>query len=183
MDQADFVKGALIGGCIGSVMALFLAPKSGKALRNDITEGYNSLNKQSHQYMDNISVQAQELLDSLRDVEHKSPNAFLIGGAAGAIIGALAGLLLAPQSGDKLRESLGEEYENICDKAKDVVNGLGQKEQELEGKLDEWKEVFSTVVDKLATPLNKKNKNHHMDKILDWATLGLRFYNQVQARR
>jgi gas vesicle protein len=189
MDQLDFLKGAVIGGCVGAVAALFLAPKSGRDLRHDITEGYNTINKKSHQYANDFTGRAQGLFNSLQGIEeeqHESSNTFLIGGAVGAVIGALAGLLLAPQAGEKLRDSLGDEYENICDKAKSVVNDLGKKEQDFEDKLDEWKDVFSTVVDKLSSSLNKKG-NHgqgrHLDKILDWATLGLRLYNKVQARR
>ncbi len=208
MDQADFIKGALIGGCLGGVVALFLAPKSGKDLRHDISEGCNQLNKKSHKYANDFASQAHNVLNSLQGKSHKyaddfasqahdvlnslqgmethgySP--FLAGGAAGAIIGAIAGLLFAPKSGEKLRESFGDEYDHICDKAKSVMDGISRKEHDFEDKLDEWKELFTSIVDKLSSSVShpkKGHQNNHINKILDWATLGLNLYNKVQARR
>ncbi|MBA3602575.1 MAG: YtxH domain-containing protein [Parachlamydiaceae bacterium] len=191
MDQVNFLKGAVIGGCIAGLAALFLAPKSGKDLYSDITDGYNTLNKKSHKFADDFSSRAKDFMDSIQgkacetvnDVGDDSSNTFLMGCAMGAVIGAIAGLLLAPQTGDKLRESLGDEYDNICDKAKSVVDGIGKKEQLLEDKFDEWKDVFLTVVNKLSPSSKKGNQGYGIDKILDWATLGLRLYNKVQARR
>lgn len=38
MNTKDFLIGTLIGGIVGATTALFLAPKSGKELRNDLGE-------------------------------------------------------------------------------------------------------------------------------------------------
>ncbi|SDB81217.1 YtxH domain-containing protein [Shouchella lonarensis] len=38
MNTKDFLIGTLIGGIVGATTALFLAPKSGKELRGDLTE-------------------------------------------------------------------------------------------------------------------------------------------------
>jgi gas vesicle protein len=43
MSTKDFVVGAIVGGLVGAATALFLAPKSGKELRNDLTEQGNAL--------------------------------------------------------------------------------------------------------------------------------------------
>ncbi len=193
MDQENFIKGAVIGGCIAGLAALFLAPKAGKDLCNDFADGYNTINKKSHKFADDFSGRAKSFMDSIQGKVQDSAcdlgdcgstNTFLIGCGIGAVIGALAGLLLTPQSGNKMRESLGDEYDNIMGKAKSVVEGLGKKEQLLEDKFDEWKDVFLTVIDKLSSSATGKGRNSHgFDKILDWATLGLRLYNKVQAKR
>lgn len=186
MDQNDFLKGALIGGCVAGVVAIFLAPKSGKALRQDIADGYNTLNKESKRYAGEIFERAQDFIDTLQGVNHEpehGTHAFLAGGAAGAILGALAGLLLAPQSGEKLREYFGDEYDHMREKARSVVDDVYDKEQQFEDKLEDWKEVLSSIVNKLSSAPKKGAANSHLNKILDWATLGLHLYNKVQARR
>lgn len=38
MSSSNFVLGALVGGIVGAATALFLAPKSGKELREDLSE-------------------------------------------------------------------------------------------------------------------------------------------------
>jgi len=134
MEQHDFIKGALVGGAVAGIFALFFAPKSGKALRDDIVEGYNSINEHTHDYADDIKekandvkLKAHEFIDKMRGIEHHDNHAFMIGGISGAVIGALAGLLLAPQSGNKLREKLGDKYEDIYDKAKDTYEQMQKK--------------------------------------------------------
>lgn len=43
LNTKDFVIGAIIGGVVGAATALFLAPKSGKDLRNDVSGQFISL--------------------------------------------------------------------------------------------------------------------------------------------
>ncbi len=46
MNTKDFLIGTLVGGIVGATTALFLAPKSGKELRSDISEqAYNAKEK------------------------------------------------------------------------------------------------------------------------------------------
>jgi len=185
MDKIDFAKGALMGGCVGSLLALLLAPKSGKDLRGDILDGYHSIYDQSQEYAGDVKSRAQELMDSLQEGDEGHYPPLLIGGMAGAIIGALAGLLLAPQSGSQLRAKLGDEYEGIYEKAQEFVDGMHEKKDALENKWEDWKDIFSTIVNKLTATTSKKkpSKGGGLDEIWNWANLGLRLYNQVQARR
>lgn len=183
MEQIDFMKGVLIGGCIGSVMSLLLAPKSGKDLRHDIVDGCNAINDQSHEYAEEIKEHAQCFVETLQKKEQES-HALLIGSIAGAVIGTLAALLLAPQSGPYLRKQLGDKYEEIREKAEDAVNDFQHMSED---KLEDWKDTFMTIVDKLAAAKQKKSRSsssgHSFNDIADWASLGLRLYNQLQARR
>lgn len=43
MSSSNFVLGALVGGIVGAATALFLAPKSGKELRGDLSEQSSAL--------------------------------------------------------------------------------------------------------------------------------------------
>lgn len=39
LDESGFVAGMLVGSVLGAMAAIFLAPKSGRALRKDIVSG------------------------------------------------------------------------------------------------------------------------------------------------
>lgn len=183
MEQGDFIKGALIGGCIGSVFAFFIAPKSGQKLREDILRGYHTIHDQTNEYIDEIKEQAQEAIDSFHGVE-QGPNAFMIGSVSGAIIGAIAGLLLAPKAGQKLREQLGDDYDEICHKAQNAVKMVKEKGHDIEDKLEDWQDLFATIVDRLSpSSKTKKYADSKLEEIINWAKLGLRFFHQLQARR
>lgn len=190
MDHNHFLKGALIGGCIAGLAALFMAPKSGKQLRNQILDGYNTITESSREQFDNIKEKTQGLIDSMQGktstgkAHHEDHNAFLMGSLAGAVLGALAGLLLAPHSGNKLREKLGDEYEEIYDKAKGVIDRVQNGKKNFQHELEDWKDIFSHLVAKFSSNSSKKkNAGSYLNDIADWASLGLRLYHEVQNRR
>lgn len=184
MEQHNFVKGALIGTVVGGIAALLIAPKAGKELCEDLIEGYNCINKRTHEFTDDLKERGQCLLDSINGVEHNhSANTMLIGSTVGAVIAALAALLLAPQAGSKLRKQLGDKYEEIREKAEDVVHDINRKRHNFEDKIDDWKDTFLTIIEKLSSQKNGKHRSAGMDEIVEWATLGLRLYNQFQKRK
>lgn len=59
----DFVIGALVGGVIGAAAALFLAPKAGKDLRNDVIVQASSLKEKSS----DLTSQAKEKAGVLKE--------------------------------------------------------------------------------------------------------------------
>lgn len=184
MEHNDFIKGALIGAGIGVLAALFSAPKSGKQLRKDIVNGYNSIAEGSHDKLDEVKEKAQYFMDSIQGKTHEDHSAFLLGGLAGSILGGLAGLLLAPHSGTKLREKLGDEYDVIYDKAKGVMDSIHQGKDNFQHELEDWKDVFANIISKFSKTAKKKGSiNSYLDDISDWASLGLRLYREVQNRR
>lgn len=182
MEHNDFIKGALIGLSIGGIAALFMAPKSGKQLRDEIVNGYNSFAEGSHEKLEDVKERAHSFMDSIQGKTHEEHNVFLLGGLAGAILGALAGLLLAPQSGNKLREKLGDEYDVIYDKAKGVISSIQRGKNDFEHELEDWKDIFADIVAKISKTAKKKGGSY-LDDISDWASLGLRLYREVQNRR
>ena len=77
-----------------------------------------------------------------------SVSKFLAGFAVGAGLGALAGILLAPQSGEETREALGtmakdvaqktdETVKDIQDKADNTVSDMQQKGDEIISKIQD----------------------------------------------
>lgn len=178
----DFVKGALIGGLLGGVALLLIAPKSGKAIRDDIVEGYNNLNTRTQEFADNVRVRGNRLLGREEPKSFFDENSsFIAGGAIGAVICALAALLLAPQSGEDLRDTLGDKYDEIRDKTEDFVKTIDSKRQQAVEQIDDWKDTLSTLVEKIACMSGKRGSR--AEKIMDWANLGLNLLHQMQKRR
>lgn len=56
----DFVIGAFVGGVIGAAAALFLAPKSGKDLRNDVKVKSSDITSQAKQKSSELTKKVQE---------------------------------------------------------------------------------------------------------------------------
>lgn len=185
MEQNDFLKGALVGGVLGGLAALLLAPKAGKNLRADICDGYDSINKHSHNLVDSFKEQSNNLLNKFNGEaeEEESSHTMLIGGAVGTVVGLLAALLLAPESGCKLRERLGDKYEEIQSKAAKAAKGFDKTRHSIEDKIDDWKDLLSTVVSKFSDVKSGKRSSSKSNDIFELASLGLRLYDQFQKRR
>lgn len=175
----DFVKGALIGSALGSAAGLLFAPKSGQKLREDIKDGYHHITEKGEEYAHALKQKGEQVLHNGTSTDKET---LLIGGAVGAVIGATAALLLAPQSGEELREALGEKYEEIRDHAQDFVSDLQAKGKsklhEAEDKLGDWKDTLSTIVDKLTSA--KKKGQSRFEDLSEWAHVGLRLIQQLQ---
>lgn len=65
INSKDFIIGALIGGMIGAATALFVAPKAGKELRNDITEQARSLSEKTDKLRRDITETAKEKTEAV----------------------------------------------------------------------------------------------------------------------
>lgn len=184
MEHKDFITGAIIGGCLGGLAALLMTPKSGDELRNEILNGYNTFTGNSQEKLNEVKQKTQCLIDSIGGGGHDY-NVFLLGGLAGTVLGAISGLLLAPQSGNKLREKLGDEYDSMYGKAKGIMSSLQKGKTQFQHELEDWKEILADLVEKISkgTPKNKSSESSYLDNISDWASLGLRLYREVQNRR
>lgn len=177
----DFAKGVLVGTVIGGIAGLLLAPKAGKELRNDIVENYKSLQHNGQNLIENLKEKGHRLTHPF-EKEETSSNALLIGGAIGAVIAALAAILLAPQSGEKFRRELGDKYEFIRKKAANFVSSVESKGEQTLEDLKDWSDVFKTIVNKFS--VNRGKKNHStIDNVLDLANAGIHLYQQLQNRR
>ncbi len=64
----DFVIGALVGGIIGAAAALLLAPKSGRELRGDISDGYQTATKKTEEISKSLSEQSDQFVAKVKDV-------------------------------------------------------------------------------------------------------------------
>ncbi|MCR8643835.1 YtxH domain-containing protein [Paenibacillus sp. N1-5-1-14] len=57
----DWVIGSLVGGAVGAVTALLLAPKSGRELRADIADGYDTVSEKTKEIAVAVGDKTQEI--------------------------------------------------------------------------------------------------------------------------
>lgn len=67
INTKDFIIGCLIGGMVGAATALFLAPKSGKEIRDNINHGAHSLKDRTSQWRDAAVHKGSELADVAKE--------------------------------------------------------------------------------------------------------------------
>jgi gas vesicle protein len=63
----DFLIGALVGGIIGSAVALLFAPKSGRELRQDIGEGYQVVVDKTTELAGDLGQRSSQLVDQAKE--------------------------------------------------------------------------------------------------------------------
>jgi gas vesicle protein len=57
----DFFIGAVVGGVLGALTALVLAPKTGKELRSDISEQYDKISEKTVEIAGTVGTKTQEI--------------------------------------------------------------------------------------------------------------------------
>lgn len=68
MNGKDFLIGALVGGIIGAGAALLLAPKSGKELRVDLSEGYQTATRKTQELAKNVGEKSEFFVEKVKEV-------------------------------------------------------------------------------------------------------------------
>ena len=71
----------------------------------------------------------------------------VLGVLAGAAVGALIGILFAPDKGSKTRRKLYSKGEDMVDDLKDKVNGLNEKAHDLSRKATKLMDKFNTTME------------------------------------
>lgn len=73
--KKGFAVGALLGGLLGGVTALLLAPKSGVKLRKDIAKKYQCISDKTCEYADEVCEQTLELVDKAKELASSAKKA------------------------------------------------------------------------------------------------------------
>lgn len=185
-DGNGFIKGALIGGVLAGVAGLLLAPKSGSMLVHDILDIYDYAQKNGNDFIEAIKEKGSCLTSWGEEKEECGHHgSLLIGAALGAVVGGVAALLLAPDSGKKLRKVLGKQYEDIREQAEDFVSSMEEKGSDIIHEVSDWKDTLMDLINKLSpsTVKGKTNRHSNIDQILNLAQVGMHLYQQLQNRR
>ncbi|MGZ3749441.1 MAG: YtxH domain-containing protein, partial [Pseudobdellovibrionaceae bacterium] len=62
----DFLKGFVIGGVLGALAGIFLAPKSGKELRSDLKEKGSEVLKDSKEIYADANTKAKKIIEEAK---------------------------------------------------------------------------------------------------------------------
>ncbi|CAI6025660.1 hypothetical protein PAECIP112173_00433 [Paenibacillus sp. JJ-100] len=63
----SLLLGALIGSVVGSVTALLLAPKSGRELRQDISEGARQVTDKGQEFAAKVGEQSSQIVSKVKE--------------------------------------------------------------------------------------------------------------------
>lgn len=82
-----------------------------------------------------------------------SAGKFLAGFVVGGALGALAGILLAPQSGEETRDLLGDASKDVVKKTDKTVKEIQEKADDV---VTDLQKKSDEIMDKIQTLLNKQ---------------------------
>ncbi|MGN1154397.1 MAG: YtxH domain-containing protein [Candidatus Gastranaerophilaceae bacterium] len=85
---------------------------------------------------------------------------FLAGFAVGASLGALAGILLAPQSGEETREAIGSMAKDVARKTDETVKDIQEKADTI---VSDMQEKGDEIISKIQDLINKQKKEEVME--------------------
>jgi gas vesicle protein len=218
----EFVIGAAVGSLLGSVAALLVAPKAGQKLRADICDAYcdftdktEDLAKRGRHLAKNFGCQtcswankAKSAVDGAKKMVkgwvseeeegEETTRDLLIGGLVGGVLGAAIGLLLAPKSGEQLRQDLVETYDDISEKTQDFADHVTKKGKTFaktaRSKTNKWINLAKDIIDDLTEETEEKAEdwlervkglvnNKCVNDVLGWAQLGYRVWEGIQSKR
>lgn len=80
---------------------------------------------------------------------------FFAGVAIGAAIGAIAGVLLAPQSGEETRESLGKMAKGVAKKTDSTVRDIQEKADSI---VSDLQEKGDEIIEKIQNLINRQKE-------------------------
>lgn len=222
MHARELIIGAAVGSLLGGLSVLLIAPKSGAKLRKDICDAYCDIAEKTHDFTDKgkslakgISCQtcdwaskARSIVDdaskkvkgwvSEEEEEDESTRDLLIGGVIGGVVGATVGLLLAPKSGEELRQDFVDTYEDISEKTHDFTEEVSKKGKSFaktaNSKVNKWLDLAKNIVDELSEEAQEKGEdwldnikdlvnNKKMNDVLSWAHLGYRAWKGISKKR
>jgi len=68
----DLLVGAVIGTILGAVTALLLAPKSGRELRADISEGVHHVSEKTQQVAETVVDKSKQVAGTISEKTHRA---------------------------------------------------------------------------------------------------------------
>ena len=128
INSKDFIIGALIGGMLGAATALFVAPKAGRDLRNDITEQARVISEKTGKLRQDLTETAKEKKNNVTE---------LVTSKSSALVGKVKSLR-AEKAVEELEVEAGESEPAATSEA-DIASTL---EEEVQIKLDEAQQAF-----------------------------------------
>lgn len=220
-ESKNFVVGAVIGALLGTGAALLLAPKSGRKLRDDICETCSDLSESTQDMAEcltkkgkclakAINCEKDDLAEKARCIIHEVKNWFgkgkdedhtardlTAGVVAGAVIGTLAGLFLAPKSGSEVRQGIVDTYNDLSNRTEKFADRVTKQGRHFARNIEKgangWLSFAEDLVEQFAgnaretkEDLLEKGREFLSDRkiqnVIDWASLGFRVFQHLKKK-
>lgn len=215
----EFIVGAVVGSLLGSFGALLAAPKSGKKFREDIHGAYCNFSGKTQDFAKKGKCFAKDMRGQGRDWADSAKSTInglkrtmqewtaqeddetgfegirdlLVGGIAGGALGAAAGLLLAPKSGEDLRQDISDRYEDASERAQEFSKRGKTFAKNARSKANKWLDFANDLIEELSENAEEKRddlvekakhlvRNDRVHDLIDWAALGYRVWQGVKSR-
>lgn len=217
----EIILGAAIGGLIVSAAsALLMAPKT-NGFKKNISSMCDDISDKTHEIADSMlkkgkcllhmnceepdwTDKAKTLLSDMTQYLTCSNNKqfkcdfigssnIVTGVLAGAALGAIAGLFLAPTSGNELRSGFADSYEDFSDRTHEFADSVQKKGKKLaktaKKKANKWFDLAQNIITEFVD--NAEDVNDQVtdsikgyadsgkakfDQALEWASLGLKIW-------
>ncbi|CAG9622119.1 YtxH domain-containing protein [Sutcliffiella rhizosphaerae] len=145
INTKDFLIGTLIGGIVGATTALFLAPKSGRELREDITDQANQLKEKTDNWKAQATEFSNELAESAKDKTNQLTKA--ISDQTQQVMDKVKHL--RENNGDVSKELQEQVQDIISEAATAIESGSEDLTDEVKKKLEDTKAALEDVEKKL----------------------------------
>ncbi|RSL32919.1 YtxH domain-containing protein [Salibacterium salarium] len=125
MNTKDFVIGTLIGSIVGACSALLLAPKAGKELREDLSDGAQTAKVKTNEFTNEAYEKGSEWANRAKDksselAKNVSDQSYQIYDRVKGVAGSTNEEKTADELADELSEDLESDEETFEDVKEDV---------------------------------------------------------------
>lgn len=179
--------GVLIGTALGALTVFMLNSKTGKKVKDNITDLYGDVAEKAQDWSHNMSEKSQEYADMLAGKKKKnSKNILIVGAIAGGIIGVTAAVLFTTESGKDAKNALLHTFQSLTDKTHNIANNIQNTTQDVVENLEDRVSSWVKIAQKLVKNLDQKVPHHEIeegitiDKVLDWTILGIRLFQSLK---
>jgi gas vesicle protein len=171
----NLLLGALAGTILGAAAAAILSSDKCKGL---ICDAYHQAEESIYDKVNQLSEKSQELTERFLPSKRKPQTLNLtIGAIAGGILGIAAIALLSGSSAKDLQEQVFHSFKCLSNKAHNLEDQACDAAENLQDKISSW---VHTAEKFLNTVQGKKNHQHPIDKILDFATIAAQFIQSIR---
>lgn len=206
----NIILGAAAGLVVGGIAALLSSPSSGEKIRQQLKSLYNEIEGQAEDLLGGASKKGKSIVDECAEWCHscKVPvsklakqskkecgcryQELLIGGALGAIFGAVAGLTLAPKAGTEIRADISETYEEASAKAHELFEEAQAKGKNFARQVYKGSNKWLNLARQLATDLVSEagekgeelteQSRDRFEELIQWAALGFKVLQKLTKR-
>lgn len=187
----NLLGGLLIGALVGIGGAFLIKSRAGEKIKRDLCDIYDGACDKVGNFTHDIAEKSEELTHGIKkhfcnNKSSATSKNFLIGSIAGGVLGISAIAWLTSDMSKGFRKNFCHTFECLTDKTREIADEIEDTTEEvvdnLENRLNGWVKIASKLIHNFSDTTHKNVKDAHMnlDKVVDWAVLGIRLFNSLK---